>query len=251
MPPPPHPPPPPLQLFPVISFLHGYNSGGDDDRFNKWYAPICRKVASYGFVIVAPLTSRTVACPRQSEDQLTALAANFSAAGVPADPAAAAVMGQSSGGPPTIASAAARRPGLKAAFILHPAGGDAAIAAGVRVPIVFGTGSLDFVAPAREVLRKYEAAPVADKSFGVLFGAGHVEAAGGRDAGGGGRPGRWPVWIGHFFRCHLNADPRDCRFFYRHFCAQDVDWFTRCRVPDDAPGAPPPREALPPAKPGP
>jgi pimeloyl-ACP methyl ester carboxylesterase len=213
----------PGQTFPVISFLHGSGSGGNDTRFNYFYGPLMGNVSSHGFVVIAPLSAVTE-CPDFPKDQLTALSADFAAHGVPADPTRAGVMGQSSGGPHAIQSAGRAGPNVRAAFALHPAGARLKDAREVRVPIVLATGSKDFEASALAVGLVYGAIPVRDKSFGVLKGAGHLEAAGGR-------AGRWAVWIAHFFACHLAEDTEACEFFYGQFCAGDVDTFTFCRVP--------------------
>eukprot|EP00668_Euglena_longa_P012000 GGOE01014424.1.p1 GENE.GGOE01014424.1~~GGOE01014424.1.p1 ORF type:complete len:296 (-),score=74.41 GGOE01014424.1:295-1158(-) len=210
------------EKFPVISFLHGSGSGGNDTRFNYFYGPLMGNVSSHGFVIIAPLSSVTE-CKDFAKDQLTALHANFDRHRIPADPSRAAVMGQSSGGPHAIESAGMAPPNVKAAFALHPAGGLLS-PRHVRIPIVFGTGSEDYFASPLSVGLMYRLAPVHDKSIGVLKGAGHLEAAGGR-------AGRWAVWIAHFFRCHLSLDADACDFFYKHFCANDVDAFTTCHVP--------------------
>lgn len=116
-------------------------------------------------------------------------------------------------------------------------------------------------------------ATVEDKSFGVLFGAGHLEAAGGPEQEG--KKGRsliswkqkeqrtkttqnktmqhtsiqtynaylfthnhksmfnvrWPLWVGHFFRCHLADDKDSCDFFYANFCSNNINVMTQCLVP--------------------
>eukprot|EP00667_Euglena_gracilis_P017826 EG_transcript_18829 len=211
------------ERFPVISFLHGSGSGGNDTRFNYFYGPLMGNVSARGFVIIAPLSSVTE-CKNFSKDQLTALTADFARYGIPADPSRAAVMGQSSGGPHAIESAGQAPSNVRAAFALHPAGGGFWTPRHIRIPIVFGTGSADPFASPFSVSLMYRLAPVHDKAIGVLKGAGHLEAAGGR-------AGRWAIWIAHFFRCHLHGDRAACDFFYQHFCANDVDRFTTCHVP--------------------
>eukprot|EP00667_Euglena_gracilis_P016629 EG_transcript_17427 len=124
-------------------------------------------------------------------------------------------------------SAAADGYHIRAAVVLHPAGGSPKEAAVVRVPVLFGTGSRDPIAPSWHVWQLYRHARAKDKTWGVLKGADHNEAAG----GGGGFAGRWPHWVGPFLLCHLSDLPEECDFFYRHFCAGDVDKFIFCQTP--------------------
>lgn len=221
------------QRFPVISFVHGYGSGGNDTTFNYYYNPIMSNITSYGFVIVSTLSAPGEPCDDFYQDLLTSVEANFSANGIPANTTKVGAMGQSSGGPVAIQAAAspqAQDYNISAIFALHPAGGqDISEAAKVKVPLTFVTGSLDDIALPFQVKKRYEAATVEDKSFGVLFGAGHLEAAGGPEQAG--LKGRWPLWVGHFFRCHLADDSAACDFFYQHFCADDINKMTACAVP--------------------
>eukprot|EP00667_Euglena_gracilis_P033878 EG_transcript_56933 len=41
------------QTFPVISFVHGYNSGGNDSRLTYWYGALLGNISAYGFVVIA------------------------------------------------------------------------------------------------------------------------------------------------------------------------------------------------------
>jgi pimeloyl-ACP methyl ester carboxylesterase len=226
----------PHQVFPVVSFLHGYNSGGNDSRLTFWYGALLGNISAYGFVIIAPLTSVTKECPKFAQDQLTALRADFKANGIPADPSRAAVFGQSAGGPPAIHSAGQQGYNIRAAVVLHPAGANPLSGLGIRVPVLFGTGSADVVAPALNVGLLYRATRVADKSYGVLKGAGHNEAAGGGD---GTKAGRWPHWVGPWLLCHLSGERDQCEFFSQRFCSGDVDHFTTCHTPKSQDETPP------------
>jgi len=221
------------ELFPVISFTHGYGSGGNDTIFNYYYNPIMANITSYGFVVVCTLSAPQSPCPLFYEDLLTSIRANFSANGIPANTTKVGAMGQSSGGPVAIQAAGSpnyQDYNISALVGLHPAGsGGAPEAAKVKVPMALVTGSFDQTATPASVKKRFEGATVPDRSFGVLFGAGHLEAAGGPEQEG--KKGRWPLWVGNFFRCHLYDDQASCDFFYQHFCTDDINLMTQCSVP--------------------
>ena len=217
--------------FPVASFAHGIGGG--------LVADLVTAVASMGFVVVAPATSKG-ACTSEAEDQLHALAG--SRANPSLHPALAhvdwnraAVFGHSMGGFATsMAAAAPLGPAnnVKAAVLSHGAVGAVnetcspetcpsgcgvsgfpmpsvgrcvrAPSPGtpaIQVPTLFTTGSADTTVRPNHVYAAFKACPARPKVFVELSGQGHTtKGEQGFDA--------------HFLACHAAGVQSSCERIY-------------------------------------
>jgi len=222
------------QMFPLISYAHGFLGGGLD---MLGYSYLWNQMASFGFVIVAP-SSCNVGCDDRSNapytdcaglrslefsnfnsyygEQLKAIewARNMSAS---VDPVfslvnwskGVGIAGHSMGGQATAMSAhhaCAKQWDIRAAVMHHPAdtGVPGGANAGVNittVPMAMFTSSGDHVV-GEAGTRTFTAAPVKEKALRDLYGSSHLE------------PLLWPpvenpnlgTYTASWFQIYLNGD---------------------------------------------
>lgn len=112
------------QRYPLISFAHGFNSGGK--KLNKDYSQLLIGLASWGFIIVAPKSAPNKYCEEQYQDQLRIFEyletnKNRHRVFTSLDPSTYyGVLGHSMGGRSSIISATKEDYPIGAAAALHP-----------------------------------------------------------------------------------------------------------------------------------
>lgn len=211
------------EVFNVLSFGHGFGSG--EPLFDPQYSPLLSTLASYGFVVLAPLSCPTSFCDLGgatdfSHDILGVLSAgkakpslhpglslaNFSAVGV---------VGHSMGG--TAAGTAAGSPaGLPvAAYVgLHGTPVSAPTASPIHVPTMYTTGGADKIVAPIVVKNAFNITVNAHpRVIAELSDATHFEpsAAGGKLPGG---QLRLNPYVAQFMRCHVSSDQGACALVY-------------------------------------
>jgi len=172
--------------YPVISYAHGLTLGGE--RLEGAYIKLWNLLASAGYVIIAPKAGAMNYCTDEYKDQLNALEwvrnstelkdrIDFS---MPA-----AIAGHSMGGLATILSASqaekVKELNIGAAVAEHPSvhiGG----CEGCKpiVPIMFTTGTKDFIVPPNIVRNEYKRTTNVTRAFVNFQGVGHGDCNGGK-----------------------------------------------------------------------
>jgi pimeloyl-ACP methyl ester carboxylesterase len=181
---------------PLISFAHGFTAGGESVAVD--YAPLLKGVASWGYVIVALKAAPLNYCIRETEDQIRNLVwAKTSKFADRIDwDKKTGIMGHSMGGQATHLTAnnqaAVSTHNIGAAVALHPV----YVAGGSKIPIFYGTGTLDTIVPPGTVRTAYTQTLGVSKVFANILGATHLEP---NTVG----PNRWTDYAAAMFGCYL------------------------------------------------
>jgi len=168
---------------PLISFAHGYGSGGDDG-VKQYYTQVIRSLAGLGYVVVALESANgRLPCISEYKDQLHSLEwalANVSLKAHIDIAAGSALVGQSMGGGSTVLASsqaeAVKKYNIKTAAAIHPCLGPCFLqlsAVEPKVPILFLTGDKDDTVSPDSVYEQYNKTASVEKVFVEVQGADH------------------------------------------------------------------------------
>jgi dienelactone hydrolase len=164
--------------YPLVSFAHGYGSGGDSG-VKGWYTHIIRNISSSGYVVVA-LESGSSLCLDEFKDQIHSIAwAMNNSELLPHinKTMGSALVGQSMGGGSTAKAAsqadAIALYNIKVACAIHPM---SLPGVAPKVPILFLTGTNDTTVSPESVWKQYTKTTETAKAFAEVEGADHVDS---------------------------------------------------------------------------
>lgn len=198
--------------FHPIVYGHG-TLGGTDGCYKA-----LRGVAALGFVVIVPYTQPKrgmgyMKCSdREWQDLILSLqtARNYTDFNVSTsalrnvDWSRVGIWGYSMGGKtaPTAARRASRL-GFRVRAVVASHGARHTIH--LRIPAMFTTGTRDFVERSNVTFSQFNRTPAHHKAYVNLRGGNHEEPS---------RLGRFNVWTGRFFGCHVGRFPEHCEAIY-------------------------------------
>ena len=201
--------------FNVVSFGHGATSGGE--KLDPAYHPLLTTLASYGLVVIAPMSCPDGFCPVQLADDLGSVLttcdakrglhpglknANFSRTGV-----AGHSMGGTAAGYMAAANSTSRH--LVHAYVgLH--GTPISKERGLNMPTMYTTGGNDVIVLPEVVRASFSASTNAHPCvFAQLSDATHFEPTNPL-------PGHFRLnpYVAQFFLCHLSGQQEACTHIY-------------------------------------
>lgn len=201
---------------PIISFAHGYNAGKTDAYTD--YGAMLTDIAAAGYVVIVSESSAyPFECPSEWKDQMASIVwARTSKFASKIDFTKAGIIGHSMGGGATyhlagIASAV-KDLSIGAAVALHP---EITCPLPIQpvtnplVPILFGSGSEDYVVFPSCVKSEYDKVTGVPKAFAEVAGAAHDEPM--NDPWGKRRLTPYAIAM---FDCHLKGDTSQCSKVY-------------------------------------
>jgi dienelactone hydrolase len=203
--------------FPIVSFGHGYNNGGDDAY--ACYEQMNSELAAAGYVVIVSESSLwPLECADIWKDQLRSIewakASNISSK---IDFSKVGLMGHSMGGGASYHNAGqadvVKAYSIGAVVALHPQTSLYSTTNSL-VPIFFGTGSKDSVISPSSVKAAYSKTVGVAKAFSEIAGAVHDEPM--CDCGTWKSPGhmRHTPFAIAMFDCHLRGDEQQCDRVY-------------------------------------
>ena len=203
----------------VVSFGHGATSGGA--KMDPSYHPLLTTLASYGFVVIAPLSCPDGFCPSKLATDLGAVLAtcdadrslhpalaraNFTRVG-----AVGHSMGGTSAGYMAAANASARH-NVRAYVGMH--GTPISKEAGLDVPTLYTTGGADKIVFPEVVHSSFKASVGArPRVFAELDNATHFEPTDPSHGLAGGHL-RLNPYVAQFLLCHVAGDQEGCGLVY-------------------------------------